>query len=155
MNILVLTKAKNNFIDENVKNVDDYLEKDYFFQGYVDGFRELGYNVYCNWEESFFLPTKLKVLDKSLYNSIMAKFKKENIDETDITLFSRQIAEFCKEKKIDFIFTELNDFINPDIIRSFYPDVIITQWFGVYPDMLSKRKLEMSNKYDYLWHLDF
>jgi spore maturation protein CgeB len=138
------------FLKDDVKNINDYLNYDYFFDGWIEGFKKLGHNVFVLWDESFYLSPQLKLNNLNKYNKLYS-FIKNNIPEHERFLFSKKIANYCKKHQIDCIFTEINSFISPKIIKKYYPNITITQWYGVFPYMSNKDTINILNEYDIIW----
>ncbi len=151
MNILILTKLKPQILKANHTSVEDYIEEDHFFDGYARGFKKLGHNIFLNWEESFFISQKFRLKFDLLSRILKFIFRKTRFDRIDRYLFSRKISKFCKENNIDFIFTEINSFISPLVIKKYFPKVLVTQWYGIFPEMSSRDTLNILSEYDYIW----
>jgi hypothetical protein len=151
MNILVLTKMKEYFLKSDVQNVNDYLKYDYFFEGFVNGFKKLGHNVHLMWDESYFLPPFFKLKFLFGYKVCYFLFKKTGFRNVDRYLLSKKIATYCKENKIDFIFTEINNFISPATIKKINPAILVTQWYGIFPEMSNKDTLKILSEYDVIF----
>ncbi len=153
MNILVLTKLKLHLIKGvKVSDLKEYMENDYFFSGFADGFRKSGNEVFIIPDESFFFNYKFGLKHRILYRYFRGIINRLNMGKLDNFLFSKKIAKYINKNKIDFIFTELNDFIIPDVIKK-YADrkVLISEWFGVFPEMVDKKRLNILSQYDFVW----
>lgn len=150
MNILILTKAKPVFL-KSANDVSEYILNDHHFNGFYNAFKKLGHNVFLNWEESYFLPVKFKAKHTFMFRLINYFMRKSKIKTIDRYLLSRKVAKFCEDNKIDLIYTELNSFISPKIIKRFYPNIVITQWFGVFPEMVDKEMMNIYQEYDINW----
>lgn len=151
MNILVLTKLKKEFFKKELMSVEEYIKNDHFFDGFYEGFKKLGHTTYLNWEESFFIPQTLNIKSSHFSKFLRSVMKKRSLKVLDRYLFSKKIATFCEKNKIDMIFTEINSFISPQTIKKYYPKVTVTQWFGVFPEMVNKDTLKILSEYDYIW----
>ena len=151
MNILILTKLKSNILEPHHKNVNDYIKDEHFFNGWNEAFKKLGHSTFLNWEESVFFPQKLKIKFPFLIRVIRFVFKFIGLSKLDRYIFSKKIAKFCHLNDIDVIFTEINNFISPRLIKKNYPKVKITQWYGVFPEMSNNDILKILPEYDYIW----
>jgi len=149
--ILILPKIKRQFINSDVKNVNDYIKRDNSFTGWVDGFINNGHQVFLIGSESFFLPCWFAYRMPFLYALLRKIIKLIKLSSIDRCLFSKQIARYTEKNDIDFIFTELNGYISPKIIKKYHNKIIVTQWFGIFPDMASKEILNNINEFDYVW----
>ncbi len=151
MNILILTKLKNQILEPHHKTVEDYVKDELFFNGFNEGFKNLGHKTFLNWEESFFVPQKLKVMFPFFVRVLKYAMRRVGLSKLDRYLFSKKIAFFCKKNSIDMIFTEINAYISPNILKKFYPEVIVTQWYGIFPEMSDIDTLNILSEYDYVW----
>ena len=151
MNILVLTKFNSNLCDETTRTPDDYVKKSVFFDGYNHGFMELGHNTHVIWGQSFFIPVmffrKFPVFAK-LLSSLLVKTKISLIDKL---FFSFYLFLLCKKHDCDLVFTELNDSFYPRVLRFFAPNLLVTQWVGVFPEMISPQSTKIYSDYDISW----
>ena len=154
MNILVLAKLKLHLIKgKKISDIKEYIENDHFFSGFVDGFEKVEENkVFVLADELFFFNYKLALKHRVIYRYFKGIINRSKIYKIDNYLFSRKIAKFVNKNKIDFIFTELNDFIIPDVIKK-YADrkVVISEWFGIFPEMVSTKHLNRLPQYDFIW----
>ncbi|MBU1013791.1 MAG: glycosyltransferase [Bacteroidetes bacterium] len=151
MNILILTKTKKKILKPTHKTVSDYIKNEDFFYGWNEGFKADGHQTFLNWEESFFLPVSLKIKFLLLYRILHFSMSLTRLSCLDRYLFSRKIAKFCKLNKINAVFTEINISIAPKIIKDLVPDVVITQWYGIFPEMSNKETLKILSQYDLIW----
>jgi spore maturation protein CgeB len=151
MNILLLTKINNLVLDSSCKTVEDYTKLHHFFNGFDEGFKKLGYKTFLNCEESFFIPEYFYIKFNFFSRAIRFIFRKTRFYIIDRYFFSIKIALFCKRNNINIIFTEINTSISPKIIKKFYKNITITQWFGILPDMTTKDVLNHMLEYDILW----
>lgn len=152
MNVLILTKSRPNLLRAYLsKTVSEYIQNEPSFGGWNDGFVDSGHKVFLNWEESFFLSTSLKIRFLSIYRALSYLMRITGLKKLDRLLFSKKIALYCKSNRIDLIFTELNGSISPKFIRHWYPDVVCTEWFGVFPDMAARDTVRLASEYDILW----
>jgi len=151
MNILLLTKIKKSLLQKWNTSVDEYITTDHFFGGWNNGFKSLGHNTFLNWDESFFFPGKLKIKCIFLYRAFNFFLIKTKLKIIDRYLLSRKIARFCTKNKIDVIYTEINTSISPLVIKKYAPNVIITQWYGIFPEMSDQITLKLLSQYDIIW----
>jgi len=153
MNILILTKARlNKVLEQKPTNTEEYLKNDQFFSGWKDGFEKLGHVVQINGDHSFFFKSKFVYKYPNIFRYLNALFRKIGLKKLDRYLFSKKIAMICNKQNIDLIFTEINDSIEPNLIKKFSKrELLITEWFGVFPNMVSKDTLELLKQFDYIW----
>jgi len=151
MNILFLTKMKDCFLKENNLTFDKYLHNDPFFDGYYKGFKKQGHQLFHLWNESWFFPPFLKLKFPFIYKSLGYLSRRIGLQTLDTYLLSKKIAKYCIKHNIDFIFTDQNPYISPNIIRQYAPKAIITEWFGIFPEMADQWSLKRLPEYDIIW----
>ena len=151
MNILILTKYRSEIDCHNFSSSLDYLKKDNFFYSYYLAFRHLKNNVYVDANVSFFFPIYLIFR----FNFIRKKYPRIlrilALNYIDNFLLSIKIGIKCKLKSIDLLFTEINEYISPKIIKVISPKTKVTQWYGNSPSMTSMQMLKILPQYDFLF----
>ena len=151
MNILILTKIKPLLLKGNVSDVYSYIENDYFFEGYYSGFKDLGHKVFLMPDESYFIPTKIKYFSPFTHRVIAYFLRKLKLHIIDRILLSKKVGLFCKDNSINFIFTEVNPYISPEVIKQYSPSTFVTQWYGIVPSISDTETMKMLPEYDFLW----
>lgn len=154
MNILILNRVKTHLLDEDSRPLDSFqcLSYDYFMHGYYWGFKNLGHSVFLNWDHSCIFRGRFLVLFPKLSRLLYMFFRITQVYWLDRFLFSVFIGIFCKKNNIDFIFSELNPFVCPKIVKLFSPLTCNTQWIGVFPEMLPRGLKSLLPHYDFLWN---
>lgn len=153
MKILVLTKIKLQlYINKRIHTTEEYLENEHFFEGWARGFRENGHDIILDGRSHFFIPTGFAYRFPKTFYYLKAFFHVTGFILVDRWFLSRSIEKRVKQEGIDFIFTEINDFLTvASIERMKKAGVSVTEWFGVFPDMVPKRILRTLNHYSHIW----
>ena len=154
MNILILNRVKTHLLDDNSRPLDSFqgLSYDYFMHGYYWGFKNLGHSVFLNWDHSCIFRGTFLVSFPILSRLLYIFFRITQLHRLDRIIFSVFLGIFCKKNNIDFIFSELNPFVCPKIVKFFSPLTYNTQWIGVFPEMLPRGLKSILPDYDFLWN---
>ena len=147
MNILLLTKTKSHLSLDYDAIEESVLRADNFFGGYYRAFIKMGHQVSVSCVESTVISSKFKIKKPFISKIIRGCLKVTGLYLFDKLLTSIFISFLVKRKKIDFIFTELNSTFYPNIIRRLFPNIVIAQWFGVFPDS-NKALMKSIRHYD-------
>jgi hypothetical protein len=152
MKILVLTKVKPLIYKNSASGrVEDYLKQDTFFGGYVEAFREMGCDVICKFDEGIFLHPLFLKISLNFYRVIKKSLRITKLDYLDRFLFSIWLGIYSRQNGINLIFTELNFSFSAWIIRKINKNLLITQWFGLFPHQISREELNLLNDANILW----
>ena len=150
MKILFLTKYHEK-VGKNCVDKNDYLKSHLFFSSYHDAFVKLGHEIITNWDESFIFKTRYRIKFPSLFRIFNTLIHRTRLAFIDYLFYSLKILFITKKHKINLIFTETNHFLIPNIIKLFNKNIIISQWFGVFPYIVSRNCIRFSSQYDYIW----
>lgn len=151
MQILILTKLKRRILKPTHKNIEDYIKDEHFFDGYNEGFKRLGHRTFLLWDESVLFPTWFKKKLPFIWRVMSFASRRTRISRLDRFLFSKKIATFCKNNDINVIFTEINYYISPRIIKKYNPQVLVTQWYGIFPPRANTDESNILSAYDIIW----
>lgn len=153
MEILILTKIKPQlYINKRIRTTEEYLNNEHFFEGWARGFREKGHSVKLDGRSHFFIPKWLAYRLPKAYRYLSAFFRVTGFALIDNWFLSRSIEKRVKQEGIDLTFTEINDFLTISSIERMKKEgVSVTEWFGVFPDMVPKRILRTLNHYSHIW----
>ena len=154
MNILILNKVKTHLIDKTSPPTTplEYLGHDYFMHGFYWGFKDLGHTVFLNWDQSFFIRASFLLSSPKFSSITYVILKILQLYRLDRFFFSLSLGIFCKVKNINLLFSELNSFIDPNVVRFISPSTCISQWIGVFPEMLPNGLKHLMPHYDFLWN---
>ena len=142
-NILLLAKKKKLFF-ETARSISksDYIQNDTFFKGYYSAFESMGGDTFVHDRTSFLLPDIIegdnnvirRIINRTLRITLLRAF-----DKFCLTLY---LAIFCRVKKVDILFSEVNNYLDPVVFKLLNHKTYLCQWFGIYPWMtnLSHRK---------------
>lgn len=152
MKALILGRVIDPFQKIKILDSNEYMRKTDHFGGFIRAFESLNIDVEISWRVRFLYNGKFQQLFPYLFR-ILDFFIKNSffIKKIDRFFLSISLARFCKKNNIDFIFTELNGSISPNLIKKYYPGIVTTQWMGVFPDQIHKSVSEVFPEYDVLW----
>jgi len=152
MKILALTRIKTLIYKNSTSSrVEDYLKQDTFFGGYVEAFREMGCDVICKFDEGLLLNPLLLKISLNFYRVIRKLMRLTKIQYLDNLLFSIWLGIYSRINDVNIIFTELNFSFSPSIVRIINKKILITQWFGVFPNQISRGEINLLDDADILW----
>ena len=152
MKILVLTRVKPLIYKNSATGrIEDYLRQDTFFGGYVEAFGDMGCEVIYKFNEGILLNPIFLKISLNLYRAIKKILFITRICYLDRFLFSIWLGVYTKLNNVNLIFTELNFSFLSLIVRKINKNVLITQWFGLFPHQITKEELKLLDDADILW----
>lgn len=132
------------------KNVHDYIKDNSTYDSWVNGLKSLGHDVYLQFGESFFVPETLKLSKPILYSVLMGFIRKSGLIYLDTLLRSIKIGFFCKKNNID-AYVNFLVIVLPKVVKKIAPNLVMTMWYGIFPDMSSKKFFNLLTDYDLIW----
>lgn len=151
MKILVLTKTKYQFLKKGIKNANEYIQSDSFFSGWISAFQKSGHDIISDSRSFYFLPLKLAFKFPNIYIFLAKVTKKLRLHLIDRFFLSQSIKKLAKKQGVNLIFTELNDFLTIKAIEELKSEgIIVAQWVGIYPEMLSNDLLCSLDYYNHI-----
>ncbi len=152
MRILIDLRYKEILYSDNLISKKEHILKyDSFFSGYYDGFKKNGNDVFLVCTDSFFLPLIIRSKFKYLVRIHNLIFSLRPFNFFKKLICTVIISLYCKLKKIDFYFSEINFNIIPSLFSILNSETKLTQWFGIFPDMVELHNFKMLKNYDFLW----
>lgn len=148
MKILLLTKTKSHYTLDPDNIITSILKSDNFFAGYYRALVKLGHEVSVCPIESIFISSTAKICRPKLSRLIRGILKITGLHYVDKLFMTLFFARITKSQNIDFLFTELNDTFYPKLLKKIMPQLIITQWFGVFPTTVSNTLKRRIKQYD-------
>ncbi|NIO17464.1 MAG: glycosyltransferase [Deltaproteobacteria bacterium] len=134
-----------------IRDQCEYIARDEFFNGWKQAFEYHGHRVLIDGRNSYLLPPKLAYSFPRLYRFFHRLLKKTGIIPFDEYLLSKSIGKKARSNNVDLIFTEINDFLDGKVVKKYLNQGLLTQWFGVYPDMVSEKVRKRLADYDMVW----